>query len=110
MPDRRPSETVSLEHTGARFEVTVGLFPDDRVGEVFAGGAKSGSEMDGLLDDAAILISLLLQHGVEPDALARTVGRLGDGTEPASIIGAIVDLLDEQAPESGGEVTHDRHG
>ena len=75
---------------------------------MFAGGAKSGSELDGLLDDAAILISLLLQHGVEPDALTRTVGR--HGTEPASIIGAIVDLLDEQAPESGGEVTHDRHG
>ncbi len=42
---------------------------------------------------AAILISLLLQNGVEPAALARTMGRLGDGTAPASVIGAIVDLL-----------------
>ena len=63
------------------------------MGEVFAGGAKSGSELDGLLDDAAILISLLLQNGVEPAALAKTVGRLGDGTAPASVIGAIIDLL-----------------
>ena len=30
---------------------------------------------------------------VEPAALAKTMGRLGDGTAPASVIGAIVDLL-----------------
>ena len=65
------------------------------MGEVFAGGAKSGSELDGLLDDSAVLISLLLQHGAAPAALARTMGRLGDGTEPASVIGAIVDRLAE---------------
>ena len=93
LPDRRPNETVSLDHAGARFEITVGFYPDGWPGEVFAGGAKSGSEMDGLLDDSAILISLLLQNGVAPVALARTVGRLGDGREPASVIGAICDLL-----------------
>ncbi len=93
LPTRRPSETETIEHGGARFDVTLGLFPDGRVGEVFASGAKSGSELDGLLDDSAILISLLLQNGVEPAALAKTMGRLGDGTAPASVIGAIVDLL-----------------
>ena len=101
LPDRRPSETVTSEHNGARFDVTVGLFPDGRVGEVFTAGAKAGSELDGLLDDAAILISLLLQHGVAPAALARIVGRLGDGTATASVIGAIIDRLTElQATEA----------
>ena len=95
LPNRRPSETETIEHGGARFDVTAGFYLDGRPGEVFAGGAKSGSELDGLLDDSAILSSLLLQHGVEPAALARTVGRLGDGTAPASVIGAIVDLLAE---------------
>ena len=71
LPARRPSQTETVEHGNARFEVTIGFFPDDRVGEVFASGAKSGSELDGLLDDSAILISLLLQHGVEPAALGR---------------------------------------
>ncbi len=96
LPARRPNETVTIEHGGARFDVTIGLFPGGAVGEVFTGGAKSGSELDGLLDDSAILISLLLQNGVEPAALARTVGRLGDGTAPASVIGAICDLLAER--------------
>ena len=57
--------------------------------------SPSASELDGLLDDSAILISLLLQNGVEPAALARTVGRLGDGKAPASVIGAIIDRLAE---------------
>ncbi len=30
-----------------------------------------------------------------PAALARTMGRLGDGTAPASVIGAIIDRLTE---------------
>ena len=57
-------------------------------GEVFGAGGKAGSEMDGLLDDACIVISILLQHGVDPQ-FAASMGRLGDGHQPASIFGAI---------------------
>jgi hypothetical protein len=49
--------------------------------------------MDGILDDACIALSLLLQHGVEPTALATSMGRLGDGKTPASVIGALADLI-----------------
>ena len=103
LPDRRPSETADLEYEGTRYAVTIGFFLDGRPGEAFTGNAKVGSGVEAVLDDAAILISLLLQHGVEPAALANTMGRLGDGTAPASVIGAICDLLAEQAPEPGGE-------
>ncbi len=82
LPSRRPNETADLDFDGARYAVTVGFYPDGRPGEVFTGNAKVGSSVEAVLDDAAILISLLLQHGVEPAALARTVGRLGDGTAP----------------------------
>ncbi len=107
LPDRRPAETVTIEHGNALFDVTLGFFPDDRVGEAFAAGAKSGSALDGLLDDSAILISLLLQNGIEPAALAKTMGRLGDGTAPASVIGAICDLLAE-VPATPDEETGGR--
>ena len=56
--------------------------------------------------DGTSYASLLLQHGVEPPALAKTMGRLGDGKAPASVIGAIVDLLDERQtaePAAHGE-------
>ncbi len=95
LPNRRPSETVTFDHDGTSYALTIGFYLDGRPGEVFTGNAKVGSSMEAVLDDSAILISLLLQHGVEPAALARTVGRLGDGTAPASVIGAIIDRLTE---------------
>jgi len=94
LPNRRPSVTAELTHDRCVYAVSVGFDPADGwLGEVFTHGAKVGSNMDGILDDACIGLSLLLQHGVEPTALASTMGRLGDGKTPASIIGALADLL-----------------
>lgn len=92
LPDRRFAETVVLEHSGTRFMVTVGFYPDGRPGEVFTHGARSGSNLDALLADACVVVSCLIQHGVEPRDLAASMGRLGNA-EPASIIGAVVDLV-----------------
>ena len=76
------------------YSVTLGFdVSNDRIGEVFTHGAKIGSAMDRILDDACVALSLLLQHGVSPDALASSMGRLGDGVSPASIIGALADLI-----------------
>jgi hypothetical protein len=87
-----------LLHDGRCYAVSLGFDPADSwLGEVFADGAKVGSNMDGILDDACIAVSLLLQHGVAPASLAGTMGRLGDGKTPASIIGALADLLTQEA-------------
>lgn len=76
------------------YSVTLGFdVINDRIGEVFTHGAKIGSAMDRILDDACVALSLLLQHGVAPDALAASMGRLGDGKSPASVIGALSDLI-----------------
>ena len=78
--------------------MTIGFDVDrDTIGEVFTHGAKVGSAMDAILDDACVALSLLLQHGVEPAALAGSMGRLGDGKTPASIIGSLTDLLAREA-------------
>lgn len=92
LPDRRRADTRAFEHDGMRFTVTIGFYGDGRPGEVFAHGARAGSMMDGILDDACVALSLLLQHGVAPHNLAASMGRQGDD-RPASIIGAVVDLL-----------------
>ena len=98
LPHRRESETVDLAFDGHHFAVTVGFYPDGRPGEVFTAGVKVGSHLDAILADACVALSLLLQHGVEPAVLARTMGRAGDGTTPASVIGALGDLLVELQP------------
>ena len=97
LPDRRAAETVALEHGGARFMVTIGFYPDGRPGEVFTHGARSGSQLDGLLSDACIILSSLMQHGVKPREIAASMGRLGN-SGPASIIGAVVDLIVTASP------------
>jgi hypothetical protein len=92
LPHRRAAETVQLQYDGTRYMVTIGFYPDGRPGEVFTHGARSGSSMDALLADACVVVSCLIQHGVEPRDLASSMGRLGN-TKPASVIGAVVDLV-----------------
>ncbi len=97
LPHRRFAATSDLEHGGSRFTVTVGFYPDGRPGEVFTHGTRTGSTLDGLLSDACVVVSLLLQHGVEPSDLAASMGRLGNA-EPASVIGAVIDLVTQAMP------------
>src|SRR3546814_20228861 len=99
LSDRRRADTRAFEHDGMRFTVTIAFYADGRPGEVFAHGARAGSMMNGILDDACVALSLLLQHGVEPDRLAARMGSKGDD-RPASIIGAVVDrpVVGEERP------------
>lgn len=98
LPDRRPSLTTNLFYENQNYSVTLGFdVRNDRVAEVFTHGAKIGSGMDRLLDDACVALSLLLQYGVEPTAFASSMGRLGDGKSPASVIGALADLIVREA-------------
>ncbi len=52
-----------------------------------------GSAMDAFLDDACVALSMLIQYGAESGGLASGMGRLGGDGAPASIIGALADLL-----------------
>ena len=93
LPDRRQAETLDLWHGDRRFHLTIGEYPDGRPGEVFIHGAKPGSDTDLLYDDVGVLVSRLLQHGDDPVALAAGLGKLGNGQGPASLIGAIADVV-----------------
>lgn len=98
LPDRRPSFTTQLIYENTSYSVTLGFdVRNDRIAEVFTHGAKVGSAIDRILDDVCVALSLLLQCGVEPAALAASMGRLGDGKSPASIIGALTDLIAQES-------------
>ena len=93
----RPNETTDITWQGQLIAVCIGPDSEGRPAEIFARLKKPGSELDLMLDDIGVLLSLLMQHGVAPEQLAYSVGR-ADG-EPASVIGALVDLLaQETAP------------
>ena len=92
LPYRRSAVALKIEHAGHRYRMHVGHFPDGAIGEVFIDSAKQNSALDAFGADAAILISLLLQHGATPAEIGHALRRSPDGA-PASLIGAAVDRL-----------------
>jgi len=100
LPQRRGAIAVEIEHAGHHFRMQIGCFPDGALGEVFLDAAKQNSGLDAFAADAAILVSLLLQHGATPAEIGHALRRAPDGT-PASLVGAVVDRLAEMGrPQS----------
>jgi hypothetical protein len=92
LPNRRGAIAFELEHGGHRFRAHVGCFANGSPGELFLDAAKQNSGLDALAADAAILISLLLQHGATPAEIGHALRR-SPNDAPASLIGAVVDEL-----------------
>lgn len=99
-PPRRLTETRRVEHVrsdGAAVPilVSVGYAEGDplRPVEVFyAEGFRSGADLEFLTQDACVLVSLLLQHGVPPARIAASMSRRDDPdgrTLPGSLAGTI---------------------
>lgn len=98
LEDRRPNETTMLEFGGEKYIVTVGYYPDGRVGEVFIDrvkdrvASKLGAALDGVCRDSAVLMSMALQFGTSLETIGHAITRDDEGA-PATIVGAICDLL-----------------
>ena len=92
LPQRRGALAIEFEHAGHRFRMQIGCFPDGALGEVFLDAAKPNSGLDAFAADAAVLLSLLLQHGALPAEIGHALRRSPNGA-PASLIGAVVDEL-----------------
>src|SRR5215472_2780506 len=94
LPQRRGAETFELCHGGQNtpFQITVGYYPDDRIGEIFVSGGKSGSDFEAVARDGAIAVSIALQFGASLEIFQRAFSHEQDG-RPSSIIGAVIDRL-----------------
>jgi ribonucleoside-diphosphate reductase alpha chain len=79
LPNRRLAETFDLEVGGLRYTATVGRFPDGKIGEIFLNNHKSNSAADANARDAAIVFSIAVQHGADPDAIRRALCRDAQG-------------------------------
>lgn len=100
LPNRRSAVTHDIAVAGQHLTATIGFDPEGRPREVFLSAGKGGSGLSALLEDAAVMISVGLQHGVTAAALSHSIGRVpaafdGPPTLAASAIGAALDLLCE---------------
>jgi hypothetical protein len=103
LPNRRYAETADLAIGGMTMAATIGFDRAGNAAEIFLSGGKNGSGLAAILHDAAVLISVALQHGIPAEALARSIARIPESfdapaTVPASPIGAALDLLAGVAP------------
>jgi hypothetical protein len=74
LPNRRPSLTVAFWHEGFRFRATASRFPDNgRLAELFLDVGKDGTALKEYADNAAMLVSMLLQNGVHADDIRSLV-------------------------------------
>lgn len=103
LPARRPNVTMTMRFalnagsrdalTGSGQEIelaaTFGFDDNARVREVFCLPLKSGTDLQAMLHDTMMCISVGLQHGVDMAELARVLGE-DDAKPPRSVIGAII--------------------
>jgi hypothetical protein len=101
LPSRRMHELLDFAHGGFKFTAGLGRFTDGRLAEVFLNAAKVGTAVEAQARDAAVVVSLALQHGCQVDAIKHALARNADGSA-ASPIGALLDILGG-GHDDGGE-------
>lgn len=106
LPHRRMQITDAVEWQGSMWMVSVGFGPDGRALEAFAEGNKTGSTLDAVVDDACVMMSLLLQAGYSAQALADHLGR--EGVDPmapaASPLGLVAAACAVMETDVGGDI------
>ena len=74
LPNRRPNTSFGFECEGFTYRATAGYFADGVLAEIFLDvPGKLGTPLQSNADTAAILTSLLLQHGVTPETIRHSV-------------------------------------
>ena len=107
LPSRRPAITQDIIVGNMILSASVGFDETARPAEVFLSGAKHGSGLSAILEDASVVISIALQHGIRGAALAKSIARIpesldGPAVKPASPIGAALDpLVQYEAAQNG---------
>jgi hypothetical protein len=92
LPNRRPAESFNLEASGLRYTCTVGWFPDGRLGELFLNNHKSNSSADTAARDSAIVFSIAIQHGADPEKIRRALCRDSQGCASGPL-GTALDII-----------------
>ena len=92
LPSRRDHTLIDFDHAQVRFSMSVSRFKDGRPAEIFLSCQKSGSALEALARDAAIILSIALQHSADLQVIKRALTADADGS-PSSLIGAALSAL-----------------
>jgi hypothetical protein len=73
LPTRRTNASVRFECEGFSYSATAAYFDDGSLSEIFLDVGKAGTALATNANTAAILASILLQHGVAATDIAHSV-------------------------------------
>ena len=65
LSNKRRSIGIKFEYEGHSYRATASRYPDGRLAEIFLDTGKINTPLQQNAETAAILVSLLLQHGVD---------------------------------------------
>lgn len=97
LPNRRAHTLLNIEAGGFRYVAGVGHYDNGRLAEIFLNAEKGGTAVDDAARDSAVVASLALQSGVDPNAIRHALMRNGAGRAS----GPLGVLLDKLAEEKG---------
>ena len=86
LPNRRRCETLDFEHGGHRFSLTFSCYNDGRPAEIFLSSRHVGSPLEAIARDAAVTVSIALQHGAPLSTIYAALTKDHDGG-PATLLG-----------------------
>ena len=73
LPNRRQSIAFNFEHEGHCYRATATRYDDGLLAEIFLDCGQAGSAVQQHASTTAILVSLLLQHGVSTDEISHSI-------------------------------------
>jgi hypothetical protein len=101
LPQRRLHQLVDFQHAGYRYTAGLGFFETGGLAEIFINvPGRSGSAIEAVARDAAILTSICLQHGASVETIRHALTRNSDGSAGGPL-GAVLDLLASASNRSG---------
>jgi hypothetical protein len=98
LPNRRPSTSFDIEVAGLKYTATVSWFADGRVGELFLNNHKSNSQADTNARDSAIVFSIAVQHGADPEVIRRALCRDSQGSASGPL-GKALDIISKEGSD-----------
>ncbi len=95
LPSRRLAENHDVIFQGMEVQVTLGWSDDGHIKEVFASTRKIGTQMDTMVRDTSVLLSIALQMHATAEMLQRSLTMTESGT-PEGFAGVIVRMIRER--------------
>jgi hypothetical protein len=93
LPQRRLHQLMDFEHAGYCYTAGLGFFATGELAEIFINvPGRSGTAIEAVARDAAILASICLQYGAPVEVIRRALTRNSDGSAGGPL-GVVLDLV-----------------